>query len=79
MIKLLRETYAGGSARMAYRNASKIVSALDEKKQIVVEGKDPRVVTLLGEHGYHLLERYREIDTVNRYFGRADASEKVGG
>ena len=46
---------------------------------IVVEGKDPRVVTLLGEHGYHLLERYREIDTVNRYFGRADASEKVGG
>ena len=50
---------------------------------IVVEGRDPKVLRYLVDHGYRILRRYAALDSVNSYFRprtqRGPASEAPAG
>ena len=44
---------------------------------LVIEGKNNQVEKYLAIHGYVLIERYLQYDTINRYYERAEAAKET--
>ena len=44
---------------------------------LVIEGKNNQVENYLAIHGYVLIERYLQYDTINRYYERAEAAKET--
>ena len=44
---------------------------------LVIEGKNNQVESYLATHGYVLIERYLQYDTINRYYERAEAAKET--
>lgn len=44
---------------------------------LVIEGKNNQIENYLAIHGYVLIERYLQYDTINRYYERAEAAKET--
>ena len=44
---------------------------------LVIEGKNNQIENYLATHGYVLIERYLQYDTINRYYERAEAAKET--